>query len=177
MTTAKEVMKLIKDNDVFGDVVNAASRIQHQADTEQVLITDALLDAASIAVMPLRIGRPPSLRDNAWPVIFLASDESAYMSGVFFPTADGRLCFLIGDVSGKGMPAALFMARAKALVRMATELMPSPGGGTAIGTVNRKVAPPPGLFSARIRPPCDSTRERAMERPRPMPRFLKEMVG
>jgi hypothetical protein len=25
----------------------------------------------------------------AWPVIFLASDESAYMSGVCFPTADG----------------------------------------------------------------------------------------
>jgi NAD(P)-dependent dehydrogenase (short-subunit alcohol dehydrogenase family) len=43
----------------------------------------------SVAVMPLRIGRPPSLSDNAWPVIFLASDESAYMSGVVFPTADG----------------------------------------------------------------------------------------
>jgi NAD(P)-dependent dehydrogenase (short-subunit alcohol dehydrogenase family) len=43
----------------------------------------------SVAVMPLRIDRPPSLSDNAWPVIFLASDESAYMSGVFFPTADG----------------------------------------------------------------------------------------
>jgi hypothetical protein len=43
----------------------------------------------SVAVMPLRIDRPPSLSDNAWPVIFLASDESAYMSGIFFPTADG----------------------------------------------------------------------------------------
>ena len=43
----------------------------------------------SVAVMPLRIDRPPTLSDNAWPVIFLASDESAYMSGVFFPTADG----------------------------------------------------------------------------------------
>lgn len=44
---------------------------------------------ASAAVMPLRLERPPALRDNAWPVIFLASDESAYMSGVCFPTADG----------------------------------------------------------------------------------------
>jgi NAD(P)-dependent dehydrogenase (short-subunit alcohol dehydrogenase family) len=43
----------------------------------------------SVAVMPLRLDRPPALRDNAWPVIFLASDESAYMSGVCFPTADG----------------------------------------------------------------------------------------
>jgi sigma-B regulation protein RsbU (phosphoserine phosphatase) len=28
---------------------------------------------------------------------------------------EGRLCFLVGDVSGKGVPAALFMARTKAL--------------------------------------------------------------
>jgi adenylate cyclase len=40
---------LIKDGDVFGDVVNAASRVQHQADVEQVLITDVLLEAVSIA--------------------------------------------------------------------------------------------------------------------------------
>ena len=40
---------LIKDGDVFGDVVNAASRVEHQADVEQVLITDVLLDAARSA--------------------------------------------------------------------------------------------------------------------------------
>jgi class 3 adenylate cyclase len=37
---------LIKDGDVFGDVVNAAARVQHAAETEQVLITDVLYDAA-----------------------------------------------------------------------------------------------------------------------------------
>jgi class 3 adenylate cyclase len=42
-------MGLVKDNDVFGDVVNAASRIEHQAEADQVLITDALLDAATSA--------------------------------------------------------------------------------------------------------------------------------
>ncbi len=40
---------LLKEGDVFGDVVNAASRVQHQAQTEQILITDALLDAAKSA--------------------------------------------------------------------------------------------------------------------------------
>src|SRR5437773_11023996 len=40
---------LIKDGDVFGDVVNAASRIQNQAEVEQILITDVLLDAAKSA--------------------------------------------------------------------------------------------------------------------------------
>src|SRR4051812_34832230 len=40
---------ITKENDVFGDVVNAASRVQHQAETEQILITDVLLDAAKRA--------------------------------------------------------------------------------------------------------------------------------
>ena len=62
----------------------------------------------------------------------------------FFRTEDGRLCFLVGDVSGKGMPAALFMARAKSLIRIATELMRSPDGRAAspaeiIARVNREL--------------------------------------
>jgi len=38
----------------------------------------------------------------------------------FFPLKDGRACFAIGDVSGKGMPAALFMTRTVTLLRAAT---------------------------------------------------------
>jgi class 3 adenylate cyclase len=37
---------LEKDNDVFGDVVNATAKVQQQADPDQILITDVLLDAA-----------------------------------------------------------------------------------------------------------------------------------
>jgi sigma-B regulation protein RsbU (phosphoserine phosphatase) len=62
----------------------------------------------------------------------------------FFVTQDGKLCFLVGDVSGKGMPAALFMARAKSLIRIATDLMRAPDGATArpadiIARVNREL--------------------------------------
>ena len=39
----------------------------------------------------------------------------------FFP-CEGVFCFLVGDVSGKGAPAALFMARTRSLVRLAAEL-------------------------------------------------------
>jgi sigma-B regulation protein RsbU (phosphoserine phosphatase) len=39
-----------------------------------------------------------------------------------FSAPDGSLCFFIGDVAGKGMPAALFMARTKSLIRIVTEL-------------------------------------------------------
>jgi class 3 adenylate cyclase len=38
-----------KENDVFGDVVNVASRVEHQAEPDQVLITNALLEAARTA--------------------------------------------------------------------------------------------------------------------------------
>ena len=35
----------------------------------------------------------------------------------FFKLPDGRLAFLVGDVSDKGMPAAMFMVKAQTLVR------------------------------------------------------------
>jgi phosphoserine phosphatase RsbU/P len=49
----------------------------------------------------------------------------------FFYCADGTFCFLVGDVSGKGMPAALFMARTKSLIRLTTEFMRAPHGAAA----------------------------------------------
>jgi NAD(P)-dependent dehydrogenase (short-subunit alcohol dehydrogenase family) len=39
--------------------------------------------------MPLRLHRPPNLRDNAYLALFLASDESAYMTGSTIQSADG----------------------------------------------------------------------------------------
>jgi hypothetical protein len=41
------------------------------------------------APMPLKLDRAPSMRDSAYVALFLASDESAYMSGVCIPTTDG----------------------------------------------------------------------------------------
>jgi hypothetical protein len=38
---------------------------------------------------PLKVGRPPGLRDNAAVATFLASDESQYLSGVTLPSCDG----------------------------------------------------------------------------------------
>lgn len=39
--------------------------------------------------IPLKLDRPPTLRDNANAALFLISDESAYMSGVCLPVTDG----------------------------------------------------------------------------------------
>ena len=39
---------IVKDKDVYGDVVNVASRVQNQTEPDQILITEDLLDAAKL---------------------------------------------------------------------------------------------------------------------------------
>lgn len=39
--------------------------------------------------IPVKLGRPPSLRDNAFAALYLVSDEAAYVSGVVLPTTGG----------------------------------------------------------------------------------------
>jgi NAD(P)-dependent dehydrogenase (short-subunit alcohol dehydrogenase family) len=39
--------------------------------------------------IPLKLDTPPAIRDNANVALFLASDESRYMSGVVLPATDG----------------------------------------------------------------------------------------
>ncbi len=51
----------------------------------------------------------------------------------------GRLCFLIGDVTGKGVPAALFMALSKALSRSLLT-RPQVGLGAAVESINAELA-------------------------------------
>ena len=69
-----------------------------------------------------------------------------------FYAADGLFCFLVGDVSGKGAAAGMFMARTRSLVRMAVaELLP-------------KLAPdertPAQIAEAVNRELCQDNRER-----------------
>ena len=44
----------------------------------------------------------------------------------FFPLADGRLAFLVGDVSDKGIPAAMFMVKVQTLVRQLAAVTTGP---------------------------------------------------
>ena len=46
----------------------------------------------------------------------------------FFKLNDGTLCFFIGDVSGKGVASALFMARTKNVIRLIARLLPGAAG-------------------------------------------------
>jgi len=55
----------------------------------------------------------------------------------FVPYQDGRLAVVVGDVSGKGLPAALLMSSLQAKVQMLRETNPSPS--QAVGTLNRSL--------------------------------------
>jgi len=56
----------------------------------------------------------------------------------FVPYKDGRLALVVGDVSGKGLPAALLMSSLQARVQMLRETNPDPG--TAVTILNRSLA-------------------------------------
>jgi len=56
----------------------------------------------------------------------------------FVPYKDGRLALVVGDVSGKGLPAALLMSSLQARVQMLRETNPDPGA--AVTTLNRSLA-------------------------------------
>ena len=59
---------LLQDNDVFGDVVNAAARVQSQCEPDRILITDVLLTACEIAGLPVgKLGRA-KMRGKAEPI-------------------------------------------------------------------------------------------------------------
>lgn len=64
----------------------------------------------------------------------------------FVPYHDGRLGLALGDVSGKGMPAALLMSSLQARVQMLRETMPEPD--KAVATINRNISErcPSGKF-------------------------------
>lgn len=56
----------------------------------------------------------------------------------FLPYKDGRLGLAVGDVSGKGMPAALLMSSLQARVQMLRETMTEPD--QAVATLNRNIS-------------------------------------
>lgn len=57
----------------------------------------------------------------------------------FFPGTDGKLFFLVGDVSGKGVAAGLFMAVTRTLIRAESRQMTSPV--KILAEVNKQLVP------------------------------------
>jgi class 3 adenylate cyclase len=70
---------LEKDNDVFGDVVNASAKVQQQTEPDQIIITDVLLDSAHQAgAQCVKLGRADMKgKDEAIDVYAVAWSHSA----------------------------------------------------------------------------------------------------
>jgi sigma-B regulation protein RsbU (phosphoserine phosphatase) len=87
------------------------------------------------AARALQLGMLPSVfpaRSPERPVEVHALMEPAREVGGdlydCFYAGENSFCFLVGDVSGKGAPAAMFMARTRSLVRMAVQAWQEPWG-------------------------------------------------
>ncbi len=100
-------------------------RLRDQAREYSDLLERELQSARDIQMSMVPTIFPPP--EPTRPVEIFATLEPARQVGGdlydFFYTDEGQLCFLIGDVSDKGAPAALFMARTKTLVRLVATLL------------------------------------------------------
>lgn len=96
-----------------------------------------------MSMVPRRFPEPTAER----PVEIFALMEPAREVGGdlydFFTMENGSIAFAIADVCGKGVPAAMFMARTKNLLRVVTGLLPRPDGGKhaaeIVGRINREL--------------------------------------
>jgi sigma-B regulation protein RsbU (phosphoserine phosphatase) len=138
----------------------------HLARMEEELATARALQMSMVP----RVFPPPS-RER--PIELFAMMEPAREVGGdlydFFDGVDGSFYFLIGDVSGKGVPAALFMARAKNLVRLITRLARADNGSALapseiVSMVNWELCQDNAglmfvtLFFGLVRPDCGEVR-------------------
>ncbi len=118
----------------------AASRIENArlAEVEQSeKLMESDLSQASEIQRSLLPTEPPSY--DGWELAGL-NLPCRTVGGDYFdfiPYQDGRLAVVVGDVSGKGLPAALLMSSLQAKVQMLRETNPSPG--KAVGTLNRSL--------------------------------------
>jgi serine phosphatase RsbU (regulator of sigma subunit) len=99
----------------------------HAERLREVRLRQELLLARDIqqSFLPTR----PSPLGPAGPEVFACVYPAREVSGDlydYFPLADGRLAFFLGDVSGKGMPAALFMIMVRTLIRHLAPAAASP---------------------------------------------------
>jgi sigma-B regulation protein RsbU (phosphoserine phosphatase) len=105
-------------------------RLRDEIDAHLARIEEELESAREIQLDMVPTDFP--LPTAASPVEIFATLEPARQIGGdlydFFWGEDGRLYFVIADVSDKGAPAALFMARTKTMIRLVATLSRAPAG-------------------------------------------------
>ena len=103
---------------LVGFVISAFVRqqIRAQAAKEMKMATDIQLAALPNVFPPF----PDETRFDIWASMETAKEVGGDFYDFYF-TGQDRVLFLIADVSGKGVPAAMFMMRAKTLLKSAAQ--------------------------------------------------------
>lgn len=120
--TRNEVGSLAGDIGNMVQVIETHVRARQQLEDEQEKMAAELANAASIQAAMLPKVFPDRSRDPRLE-LYASMAPAREVGGDlydFFPVDQDTLALVIADVSGKGIPAALFMMEAKTLVREIT---------------------------------------------------------
>ena len=98
--------------------ITERKRMEEELEIARLRMEDELNVGREIqmSMLPLKFPAFPEREDFS---VYAALEPAREVGGDFydfFVTDEGRFCFCVGDVSGKGVPAALFMAVTKTLI-------------------------------------------------------------
>ncbi|MEZ5442470.1 MAG: GAF domain-containing SpoIIE family protein phosphatase [Lysobacterales bacterium] len=131
------------------EILLEALTSQMQMAFERAVLTEAYvekrrLDSAlrlasniQMSMLPTDFPEPGSGPFDLHAILIPAKDVGGDFYD-FFQIDDDRWCFVVADVSGKGIPAALFMAKTKALVKAFMGIDPRPD--QALARANNELA-------------------------------------
>lgn len=143
---ADPVARLIRDDDQLGPLAAVLQQMsgrvveQHRRLSELVArLREALVRETQLATLQQELAIAHDLQQSVIPDDFPDRPNfsiSGFMESArevggdfydFFERADGRLVFVIADVSGKGIPAAFFMAISRTLLKAIALFENDPG--------------------------------------------------
>ncbi len=117
----------VRDNEEFAslsdDINSTVDTLKHYIDMAAARIDAELEFAKSIQHSSLPSVFPPYPNRTDFD-LFARMDTAKEVGGDFYDfymTGDDELIFMVADVSGKGIPAAMFMMRAKTLIKSLVE--------------------------------------------------------
>ncbi len=109
---------LLKRVELHLKIVEQTREIQDLYDKMKAQIESELAVARDIqlSMLPKNFSREPQEPFAIYGVLEPAKEVGGDLYD-FFYVDDNHFCFLVGDVSGKGVPASLFMAEAKTIIK------------------------------------------------------------
>jgi sigma-B regulation protein RsbU (phosphoserine phosphatase) len=114
----KNQMELKSYRDDLEETIAVRTRELLEATAEKEKLESELRVARALQMTMVPAGRAAG-EGGEWEVAATITPAKAVGGDLYdyFPLDDGRLCFLMGDVSDKGIPAALFMVKTGTLLR------------------------------------------------------------